>query len=269
MDDYKKINKIAWNLRTDVHIKSGFYDNEAFYLGATTLKSIELDLLGDIKDKSVLHLQCHFGQDTISLSRLGAKVTGIDLSDNAINHAQKIAVELGVDTKFICSDIYELPSVLHKKFDIVFTSYGVIGWLPDMERWAEVVSHFLKPGGRFIMAEFHPVVWMFDDDFKTIAYNYFNSGEIIEQMEGTYADRSADIQYTTITWTHSLSEVMNNLIRAGISINRFEEFDYSPFDCFKHTIRLEKDKYRIKHLDNKLPMIYALEGKKQSPPRTV
>lgn len=260
MENYIDINKTAWNQKTNVHINSEFYNNEAFLKGKSSLKSIEQDLLGDIQGKSVLHLQCHFGQDTISLSRLGAKVTGIDLSDNAINHARKMAKELEVDTRFICSDIYNLPEVLDEKFDIVFTSYGVIGWLPDMERWAKTISHYLKAGGRFVMVEFHPVIWMFDDDFRTISYNYFNAGEIVEELEGSYAVRNAEIQYTTVTWTHSLSEVIGNLIQAGIRINKFEEFDYSPYNCFKHTFQIDEDKYRIKHLDNKLPMIYSIEG---------
>lgn len=260
MDDYKEINKAAWNLKTDIHIDSEFYNNESFLKGESSLKSIELGLLGDIQGKSILHLQCHFGQDTISLSRLGAKVTGIDLSDNAINYAQKMAKELSVDTRFICSDIYELPNILDDKFDIVFTSYGVIGWLPDMEQWAKIVAHYLKPGGQFIMVEFHPVVWMFNDDFNAIDYSYFKGAEIIEQLEGSYADRNAEIKYTTVTWTHSLSEVINSLIQAGVCIARFEEYDYSPYNCFKHAIQIDKDKYRIKHLSDKLPMIYAITG---------
>lgn len=262
MDDYKKINKAAWNLKTTIHIKSDFYNNESFLKGESSLKQIELDLLGDIQGKSILHLQCHFGQDTISLSRLGARVTGIDLSDHAIHYAQNMAKELGTDTRFICSDIYELPNVLNDKFDIVFTSYGVIGWLPDMEQWAKIVANYLKPGGQFVMVEFHPVVWMFDDDFNTIEYGYFKGPEIIEQIEGSYADRNAKVKYSTVTWTHSLSEVINNLIRSGVRITRFEEYNYSPYNCFKHTIRIEKDKYRIKHLSDKLPMIYAITGVK-------
>lgn len=261
--DYKTINKIAWNLKTNIHVESEFYNNEAFLKGDSSLKQIELELLGDIQGKSILHLQCHFGQDTISLSRLGAKVTGIDLSDKAIDYASNMAKELAVDTKFICSDIYDLPNVLDEKFDIVFTSYGVIGWLPDMKRWADVIAHFLKPGGHFIMVEFHPVVWMFDDDFKTINYSYFKAGEIVEELQGTYADRASEIQYATVTWNHSLSEILSGLIQSGIRIARFEEYNYSPQNCFNHTIRIDKDKYRIEHLDDKLPMIFALEGIKE------
>lgn len=263
MSDYKKINKIAWNLKTDIHVNSEFYNNESFLKGKSSLKHIEIDLLGDIKGKSILHLQCHFGQDTISLAGLGAKVTGVDLSDNAINYARNMADELVVDAKFVCSDIYDLPNVLDEKVDIVFTSYGVIGWLPDMEQWAKVISQYLNPGGRFVMVEFHPVVWMFDDNFKVIDYSYFQTGEIFEQIEGTYADRNSEVQYSTVTWNHSLSDVLNNLIRANIRINRFEEYNYSPQNCFKHTVAIDFERYRIKHLDDKLPMIYAIEGIKQ------
>src|SRR5690606_20725019 len=120
----------------------------------------------NLKDKKVLHLQCHFGQDSISLARLGASVVGVDLSDKAIEQAQHIAQELNADARFICCDIYDLPKHLNEQFDIVFTSYGTIGWLPDLDKWASVIHHFLKPGGQFIFAEFHPVVWMFDNDFK-------------------------------------------------------------------------------------------------------
>ncbi len=260
MNDYKEINRIAWNLKTNVHVDSEFYDNEAFLQGKSSLKHIELNLLGDVKGKSILHLQCHFGQDTVSLSRLGADVTGVDLSDNAIGFAENMAKELAVDTKFVCSDIYDLPAVLEEKFDLVFTSYGVIAWLPDMQRWAEVISHYLKPGGRFVMVEFHPAVWMFGDDFRSIDYSYFKTGEIVERLEGSYADENFGIQYSTVTWNHSLSEVINSLIREGIRITQFNEYDYSTQNCFKHTVEKDEEKYQIKHLNDKLPMIFAIEG---------
>ncbi|MFK7786603.1 MAG: class I SAM-dependent methyltransferase, partial [Crocinitomicaceae bacterium] len=164
-EDYLEKNKLSWNRRTEVHVDSEFYDNESFINGRSSLNSIELELLGDLAGKKILHLQCHFGQDTISLSRMGAEVVGIDLSDEAIRTAQKLATKTGQSTKFVCCDVYDLPNHLTEKFDIVFTSYGTIGWLPDLDKWANVVQHFLRPGGEFIFAEFHPVVWMFDDDF--------------------------------------------------------------------------------------------------------
>ena len=256
--NYIEINRQSWNNRTDTHIKSEFYDLDSFLKGKSSLKEIELNLLGNLQGKTILHLQCHFGQDTISLSRLGAEVTGVDLSDKAIEKAKQIAKETNSNANFICCDIYDLPNNLEKQFDIVFTSYGTIGWLPDLNKWAKIVSQFLKPGGQFIFVEFHPVVWMFDDNFEKIGYNYFNSGAIVETQNGTYADKTAEITQSYVMWNHGLSEVISSLIKNGLEINSFEEFDYSPHNCFNKTIEFEPGKYRIEHLDNKIPMVYSL-----------
>lgn len=261
--DYISINRQSWNNRTDIHLKSEFYNLNGFLNGAGSLNTIELALLGDISGKSILHLQCHFGQDSISLSRLGASVTGVDLSDKAIENARKLSKEMNADATFICCDIYELPQHLHQQFDIVFTSYGTIGWLPDLDKWANVISTFLKPGGNLVFVEFHPVVWMFDDDFNKIGYNYFNTGPIIETESGSYADRDAPITQEYICWNHGISEVLNSLIKNGLKIYSFDEFDYSPYNCFKGAIEVEIKQFRIKHLDNKIPMVYAIVACKQ------
>ena len=150
MERYIELNRESWNRRTAVHLTSEFYDVEGFLNGKNTLKDIELNLLGDISNKKVLHLQCHFGQDSISLSRLGAKVTGVDFSDKAIESARILNEQTKTDAVFICCDIYDLPQHLDETFDIIFTSYGTIGWLPDLNKWAQIVSRFLKTGGKFI-----------------------------------------------------------------------------------------------------------------------
>lgn len=261
--NYLEINKKTWNEKTDVHVNSEFYANEDFLNGKTSLNEIELKLLGDIKDKSILHLQCHFGQDTLSLSRMGAKTTGIDLSDNAILKAKEFNKLLNLDSQFICCDIYDLPNHLSQQFDIIFTSYGTIGWLPDLNKWANIISHFLKPKGQFIMADFHPVVWMFDNNFKEVFYSYFNVEPIIEEETGTYGDRDANIQTKTITWNHPTSEVLNALIKSGLEINAFNEYNYSPYNCFNETEEFEKGKFRIKHLENKIPMVFSLSATKK------
>lgn len=263
MENYIKINKQTWNNKTEVHINSDFYDNENFLKGKSTLNTIELELLGDISNKKILHLQCHFGQDSLSLSRLGAKVTGVDFSDKAIEKAKEFNSILKLEATFICCDIYDLPSYLNEKFDIVFTSYGTIGWLPDLTKWANIVSQFLKPNGKFIMADFHPVVWMFDNDFAAIFYNYFNIEPIIEDESGTYADRYSEIEAKTITWNHPTSEVLNALIQAGLEINSFNEFDYSPYNCFNETEEFENGKFRIKSFGNKIPMVFSIEATKK------
>lgn len=262
--NYIEINRNSWNNRTDSHLKSDFYDLEGFLNGKNSLNDIELKLLGNLQGKNVLHLQCHFGQDTISLSRLGAEAIGVDLSDKAIESAQQLAIETKSSAEFICCDIYDLPNHLDKQFDIVFTSYGTIGWLPDLDKWANIVSRFLKPGGQFVFVEFHPVVWMFDDNFETIGYRYFNSGAIIETESGTYADRDADITQSYVMWNHGLSEVINSLIKNGLEIQSLDEFDYSPYNCFNNTVEFEPQKYRIKHLEDKIPMVYSLVAAKKS-----
>jgi len=236
---------------------------DGFLKGKTSLNNIELNLLGDLQGKTILHLQCHFGQDTISLSRLGAEVTGIDLSDKAIQRAEEIARDTKSNATFICCDLYDLPNHLEKQFDIVYTSYGTIGWLPDLDKWAKVITKFLKPNGQFIFVEFHPVVWMFDDNFEKIGYNYFNSGAIFETENGTYADKTANISQDYIMWNHSFSEVINSLIQNGLEIQALDEFDYSPYNCFNKTIELEPKKYRIEHLENKIPMVYSIVAKKK------
>ena len=261
--NYKEINKTLWNNKTDVHINSEFYDNKTFIEGRNSLNSIELELLGDIKGKSILHLQCHFGQDTISLNRLGANVTGLDLSDKAIERAKELATKTKSEATFICCDIYDLPQHLDEKFDLVFTSYGTIGWLPDLDKWAKIVSGFLKPNGKFVFAEFHPVVWMFDDNFTKVEYNYFKDEPIVETEVGTYADQNAPLKNKSVSWNHSISEVLNSLLQNGLEINSMKEFDYSPYNCFNETIEYEPQRFRIKHLDNKIPMVYSIVAKKK------
>jgi ubiquinone/menaquinone biosynthesis C-methylase UbiE len=261
--DYLEINKNSWNKRTEFHVHSEFYDLNGFLQGNSSLNLIELELLGDLKGKSVLHLQCHFGQDSISLSRLGAEVVGVDLSDKAIQTARDLADQTNSSARFVCCDIYDLPNHLDQEFNIVFTSYGTIGWLPDLNKWANVISHFLKPNGKFVFVEFHPVVWMFDDNFEKVGYNYFNTGPIVETEAGTYADREADLNQEYVCWNHGLGEILSSLIQNGLQISSFAEYDYSPYNCFQHTVEFEPKKFRIKHLDNKIPMVYAIIAEKK------
>jgi len=256
--NYIEINKNLWNKKTEIHYESDFYDVESFKKGKNSLNLIELELLGDVKGKKILHLQCHFGQDTISFARLGAKATGVDLSDKAIEKARQLNDEVGTNATFIQSDIYELPEVLDEQFDIVFTSYGTIGWLPDMDRWAQVINHFLKPGGKFLLVEFHPVIWMFSYDFTKVEFNYLKSDPIIEEEEGTYTNNDADIKEQSVSWNHGIGEVTNALIHAGLIIADMQEYDYSPYDCFQNTIQIAQGKYQIKGLEGKLPMLYSI-----------
>lgn len=263
MENYLDINRKLWNAKVDSHLKSDFYFVDEFLKGRTSLNSIELALLGDIKDKKTLHLQCHFGQDSISLSRLGAKVTGVDLSDKALEAAQDLAEKCGTDTQFVLSDIYDLPNVLHEKFDIVYTSYGVIGWLPDLEKWGSVIAHFLNPGGKLILVEFHPVVWMYDDDFTFVKYSYFNDQVISQISDGTYADRNAEIAEEEISWNHPTADILTGVLQANLEIRSFQEYNWSPYPCFRHTEEFEKGKYRLAPFGNKIPLVFSLVAQKK------
>lgn len=262
MEKYIEVNRELWNKKTTVHISSEFYDVPSFKKGKSSLNPAELEALGDVSGKSLLHLQCHFGLDSLSWARLGAKVTGIDLAEKAIDAAKELNVELGLDADFICSDVYELKKVLDKKFDIVFTSYGTIGWLPDLNKWAEIVSHFLKPGGTFFIAEFHPVRWMYDDDCVKMDYSYFNVEPIIEEVGHSYADKDRAIDHLSYGWNHPLSDVFSALLKQNLQVTEFKEYPYSYYKCFNNTVQNELGYYEIKGIEGKMPLMYTIKAKK-------
>lgn len=274
MENYQNYfdeNKKSWNKRTAVHRDSAFYDLDSFKKGKSSLNKIELEEVGDVKGKNLLHLQCHFGMDTMSWAREGAIVTGVDLSDEAINLAKEINEELKLDAKFICANIYDLtdpekvpPLVgFREAFDIVFTSYGTIGWLPDLDKWAEIIAYFLKPGGTFYIADFHPTLWMMSEDFEKIKYNYFNTEVITEEISGTYSDRDAPIKSIEHGWNHPFSEIFNALIKHNIQIELFNEFPFSPYNCFSNLEQGADDLWRIKGMDEKMPMMYSIKAVKR------
>ncbi len=257
--DYLTLNRHAWDTRTQQHLKSEFYNVDAWLAGATSLKPIELPLLSDISGKSLLHLQCHFGQDTLSLARMGAHVTGLDLSPRAIAEARLLAQRAGLSAAFVEGDVYRAPILIEGKFDIVFASYGCIGWLPDIAHWASVVSHFVKAGGRFVFAEFHPVLWMLDADFADLKYAYAKTDPIVE-TEGTYTDVLAEAPQTMVTWNHSLSSVIAALMEEGLRLTHFNEYDYSPFPIFgKRGVEVAPGRHMVQGKEGLLPLVYALE----------
>ena len=219
MKDFKKFfeaNQQLWDARVQPHLGSRMYDMESFRNGRSSLTSIETNTLGDITGKDILHLQCHFGQDSLSFSRQGAsKVVGVDISEKAIATATDLAKELNLSTQFICSNVYDIGKL--GAFDIVFTSYGATPWLPDLYKWASLINMNLKPGGIFYICEFHPSLYVLDFDSKEITYDYFNNEEpIIEIAEGTYADTDADINLKEYSWNHGISETISPLLREGL-----------------------------------------------------
>lgn len=254
--DYIKINKDAWDLRTKVHVGSTFYDLHSFKNGKSSLNDIELEQVGDVTGKTLLHLQCHFGQDTLSWARMGAIVTGVDLSTEAIAEANKLKSDLELDATFIADDIYKFGGDNKEKFDIVFTSYGVLCWLPDLNRWAKIIANSLAKDGEFHLVEFHT----FNDLFS--GYSYFPRCEPDIEEEGTYTENCDGTKSKVLTWPHSLSEVINALITAGLSIEYFNEYPYSPYNCFDNLEFVTGHGYQMLHKGQQVPLIYSIKAKK-------
>ena len=270
MDDYLRSNRENWNERTPIHARSDFYDVEGFKAGKSTLTSIELAELGDVEGKSLLHLQCHFGLDTMSWARLGARATGVDFSDEAISLARSLSSELGVEAEFVLSNVYDLPEVLGGKFDIVFTSYGALNWLPDLTKWAQVIDRFLKPGGTFYIVEFHPFADVFDDEDDTkelrVHYPYFQAGRPMRfdpDGSGSYADPSTPTTTTTFEWQHTMADIVNALISVGLRIELLHEFPYSVFRQLPAMERGEDGWWRLKEGRDSVPLMFSLKASKR------
>ena len=228
-----RVNQQLWDEWTRIHETSSFYDLEGFRRGGIRLRPYEVEEIGDVAGRDLLHLQCHFGIDTLSWARLGARVTGTDFSPAAIELATRLAGELELDARFVRSDLYDLPNVLEGEFDLVYTSRGVLGWLPDISRWARVVSHFLKPGGTFYVTEIHPVAQAFENEGVApgelrLQYPYWEHPEPLAfVVEGSYADRSATVSTPTeYGWDHGLGEIVTALIEAGLRIESLREFPW-------------------------------------------
>lgn len=262
MKRYFDANRESWDKRVDVHRQSEFYSMADFKKGQTSLQHIEREALrGRVEGKSLLHLMCHFGQDSISWAREGAReVVGVDFSAEAIRLARSLKEELNMsNVRFVESNLYDLPDHLEGAFDLVYTSYGVLGWLPDLHNWAKIVDHFLKPGGLFYIVEFHPVLYLFNFENGQIEYDYFNSGEPYEEkMYGTYTDPEADIEGTYYFWAHALEEIIGSLLDHDLEMRDFREFPYSPYPCFPNMKETSHGQYVFQPTEIRLPHLFSL-----------
>lgn len=270
MSEYTEANRRHWDESVPIHVRSDMYAVEAFKAGRSKLKPVELEELGDVRGKSLLHLQCHFGLDTLSWAREGAVVTGIDFSDPAIAQARALADECGIDARFLLSDIYSLPEKLDGQFDIVFTSYGALNWLPEIRRWAEVAVHFVRPGGTFYVVEFHPFAGIFDDrpgvEDLVVHYPYFPLDEPLSfDDDGTYADVSAHLENRrTYEWPHPTSEVLSALIDAGLRIDFLHEFPFSSYPALPIMEPAEDGRYRLSKHHGSVPLLYSVKATKET-----
>ena len=270
MDKYLRANRALWDEWTAINYRSDFYRVADFKAGLNKLRAYEMAEVEPVRGKDLLHLQCHFGLDTLCWARLGARVTGVDFSTAAISQAQALAQDVGLDARFVQSDIYELPQHLEGTFDVVYTSRGVLGWLPDIESWARVAAHFVKPGGFFYITEIHPVAQVFDDDEGVrdlrLRYPYFSQPEPISTpTRGSYADRNARVtQEFEYGWSHGLGEIVTALTAAGLHIDFLHEFPFAEWPISflepapEGTHRLPPED------DGKLPLFFSLKASKHS-----
>ncbi len=262
MKSYIKRNRDWWNAATSIHVKSKLYNLASFKKGKTSLQKIEISELKNVKGKTLLHLMCHFGLDSISWARIGAKVTGVDFSANAINTARKISEENNIAASFICSDIYNLPKVLHKKYDIIFMSYGVLLWLPNLKKWAGVINKFLKKGGTFYIVELHPFTNILSYDFK-IFYDYFDRGPYADDSSGTYTNWNSKIKGVTHQWDYTISDVINVLIEEKLKIEFVHEFPFTMYEQFPGLMKKNKNgQYVFKNKNIQIPLLFSLKAKK-------
>lgn len=262
MKDYSLANKQWWNDVAPIHWRSKLYDVNGFKNGRTSLISVEQEEVGDVKGKSLLHLMCHFGMDTLSWAKKGATTTGVDFSEDSIKLARKLSRKISVPSEFICSNIYDLPKVLDNKFDIVFTSYGVLCWIADLKRWAKIINHFLKEGGMFYIVELHPFTSILSHDFK-LYYKYFDKGPYIDDSSGTYTDWNANVKGFTYEWSYTLSDVINVLINEGLKIEFVHEFPFTMYDQFPGFMeKNEKGQYVLKDKKIQIPLLFSLKAVK-------
>ena len=258
-----KANEQLWDSRVAGHVASPFYDVPGFLEGNCTLMPPELEGLPDVRGKSLLHLQCHFGLDTLSWARRGAQVTGMDISGAAIAQARALAEQIGVEATFVQSSLYDLPEHLDGQFDIVFTSYGALLWLPDLTRWADIVKRYLKPGGQFCIAEFHPSWHTLDWHTLQRTYPYFNAGHPFEEVPAatSYAGATETEGMKEYFWCHSLSEMLQPLLDRGLRITQFKEYSYSAYNCFPNLKEVRPGQYvPAAVVEGMLPMMIMVAG---------
>lgn len=261
-------NRHLWDVWTDLHFASEFYDVDQFRKGGLTLPSYDLEAVGPVEGKSLLHLQCHFGMDTLSWARLGARVTGLDFSGRSIERARELAGDCGIDARFVQADVYETPQRIFDTFDLVVTTAGVLPWLPDVQRWAKVVAQMLRPGGKFYLREFHPIAQTLDgkpEDSRTpiFRYPYFSTGKVIcSGSTGSYAEPQSAVETVSYEWPHAVGEVVQALLDAGLRLTMMREF---PFATYRALPWLEQGKDGNWHwpgTHDVLPLMYSIAAEK-------
>jgi SAM-dependent methyltransferase len=270
-DDYLRINLANWNSRVPHH-EIG-YDLEAHIDPAhlSQVVTFDLPLLGDVGGLDAVHLQCHIGTDTVSLAKLGARMTGLDFSEPALEVARRLAADCGHDIDYVCSDVYGAVETLgRERFDLVYTGIGALCWLPDVRRWAQVVAQLLRPGGRLFIREGHPMLWSLcdprPDQMLVVEYPYFEvDGGTTFRETTTYVDHEGELEAPDIVhFNHGLGEIFNALWDAGMEITGFVEHDSVPWNAFEdEMVADERGEYRLRDQPSRLAASYTLQARKR------
>lgn len=272
MKKFIEDNRKHWEELAELHPETNYYDVERFLDGESTLDPVEPEELGDVKGKSLLHLQCHFGLDTLSWVRHGAEVTGVDISAKAVEAARELAAEAGLENRacFVQSDVYDLADnspIKSEKYDIVYTSFGVLFWLPDLEAWADVVVQFVREGGTFYLIDHHPFTNTLSEDSTAenlkIRYPYFHERISYDATEtGSYAGiEPEELEHgPTHGWSHSLGEIVSVLSGSGLRLEFLHEFPWSTFKAVEAMEERENGRYTLPELDHDLPFVFSLRA---------
>ncbi|MEP7018125.1 MAG: class I SAM-dependent methyltransferase [Actinomycetota bacterium] len=272
-DDYLDLNRASWDERAPAHAASPDYNLQAFVADPAYISHVvEFDrpLLGDLSGLRGVHLQCHIGTDTVSLSRLGARMTGLDFSPAALDQARALAKRSGDDVSFVQSDVYDAVSALGgEKFDIIFTGIGALCWLPNVARWAAVVSALLRPSGRLFIREGHPMLWSLadarPDGLLVVDFPYFEREEATVFDEGgTYVE--TDVVFTantTHSWNHGLAEIVSALVAEGLQVTSLVEHDSVPWEAFPGQMtKDDRGEWRLTDRPWRLAASYTLQAVK-------
>ena len=268
-----EVNRASWDERVTAHVASPGYSVARFSEDPGFLSSVvrfDLPRLGDVSGLDGVHLQCHIGTDTVSLARLGARMTGLDFSEPAIEAARQLAEATGADARFVVSELYEAPDVLRQeRFDFVYTGIGAICWLPDIHGWAQVVAALLRPGGRLFMREGHPMLWAINEkraDVLAVELPYFETpGPIVWDDGGTYVETDAVFERTiTHEWNHGLGETVTAVLDAGMEITMLEEHKTVPWDALPGKLETaDNGEFQLKDGHERLPLTYTLQARKR------
>lgn len=268
IDAPRSDNRDNWDERVAGHIDGYRVDR---YIRDPAHKSdivmFDEKRLGDLTGLDVLHLQCHIATDTITLARLGANVTGIDFAPSAIAAAEDMFAKTNTPGRFVLSELYDAPKVLHQQFDMVYTGVGAINWLPDIDGWANVVDHFVKPGGRLFMTEGHPVAWALDQDRQdkllVLGFPYFEGRMQTWDEEKSYLGDATLTHTTSHEWNHGLGEIFGALLKRDFDIRTFEEHRVLPWQMHSWMEEFEEGWFRFPEgLRDQVPLMYTLVAQK-------